>query len=78
MSFDCVLSWSVPGSTWYNILRGGLEVAGGLVAGIILGFVIQYFPSVDQVGPADVSSSSCCSPLTVYVFFFSPSARNTL
>uniref|UniRef100_A0A671WV32 Cation/H+ exchanger transmembrane domain-containing protein n=1 Tax=Sparus aurata TaxID=8175 RepID=A0A671WV32_SPAAU len=36
------------GSTWYNLLRGVLEVAGGLVAGIILGFLIQYFPSVDQ------------------------------
>ncbi|AWP05554.1 Mitochondrial sodium/hydrogen exchanger NHA2 [Scophthalmus maximus] len=36
------------GSTWYNLLRGVLEVAGGMVAGIILGFLIQYFPSVDQ------------------------------
>uniref|UniRef100_A0A3Q2P4H3 Cation/H+ exchanger transmembrane domain-containing protein n=1 Tax=Fundulus heteroclitus TaxID=8078 RepID=A0A3Q2P4H3_FUNHE len=36
------------GSTWYNILRGVLEVAGGMVAGILLGFLIQYFPSVDQ------------------------------
>lgn len=37
------------GSTWYNLLRGALEVAGGLLAGLLLGFVIQYFPSVDQV-----------------------------
>lgn len=37
------------GSTWYNLLRGVLEVAGGLVLGILLGFLIQYFPSVDQV-----------------------------
>ncbi|XP_072319039.1 sodium/hydrogen exchanger 9B2 isoform X2 [Eucyclogobius newberryi] len=36
------------GSTWYNLLRGVLEVAGGTVAGILLGFLIQYFPSVDQ------------------------------
>lgn len=36
------------GSTWYNLLRGVLEVAGGTVAGILLGFIIQYFPSVDQ------------------------------
>ncbi|XP_056135623.1 sodium/hydrogen exchanger 9B2 [Lampris incognitus] len=36
------------GSTWYNLLRGLLEVAGGMVAGILLGFLIQYFPSVDQ------------------------------
>lgn len=38
------------GSTWYNLLRGALEVAGGLLAGVLLGFIIQYFPSVDQVG----------------------------
>lgn len=37
------------GSTWYNLIRGVLEVAGGMVAGILLGFLIQYFPSVDQV-----------------------------
>uniref|UniRef100_A0A3B5AWD1 Mitochondrial sodium/hydrogen exchanger 9B2-like n=1 Tax=Stegastes partitus TaxID=144197 RepID=A0A3B5AWD1_9TELE len=36
------------GSTWYNLLRGVLEVGGGMVAGILLGFLIQYFPSVDQ------------------------------
>uniref|UniRef100_A0A3Q0QX71 Cation/H+ exchanger transmembrane domain-containing protein n=1 Tax=Amphilophus citrinellus TaxID=61819 RepID=A0A3Q0QX71_AMPCI len=36
------------GPTWYNLLRGVLEVAGGMVAGILLGFLIQYFPSVDQ------------------------------
>uniref|UniRef100_A0A8C2WYM1 Cation/H+ exchanger transmembrane domain-containing protein n=1 Tax=Cyclopterus lumpus TaxID=8103 RepID=A0A8C2WYM1_CYCLU len=36
------------GSTWFNLLRGVLEVAGGTVVGILLGFLIQYFPSVDQ------------------------------
>ncbi|TMS23426.1 Sodium/hydrogen exchanger 9B2 [Larimichthys crocea] len=36
------------GSTWYNLLRGVLEVGGGMVIGILLGFIIQYFPSVDQ------------------------------
>uniref|UniRef100_A0A665V2D5 Cation/H+ exchanger transmembrane domain-containing protein n=1 Tax=Echeneis naucrates TaxID=173247 RepID=A0A665V2D5_ECHNA len=36
------------GSTWYNLLRGVLEVAGGLLVGILLGFLIQYFPSIDQ------------------------------
>ncbi|XP_037530862.1 sodium/hydrogen exchanger 9B2 [Nematolebias whitei] len=36
------------GSTWYNLLRGVMEVAGGMVAGILLGLLIQYFPSVDQ------------------------------
>lgn len=51
----------LQGSTWYNLLRGALEVAGGLLTGILLGFVIQYFPSMDQVGVhfrlcADVST----------------------
>ncbi|KAJ8335838.1 hypothetical protein SKAU_G00391800 [Synaphobranchus kaupii] len=36
------------GSTWYNLLRGVLEVAGGMVAGVILGFFIRFFPSKDQ------------------------------
>ncbi|KAL6110705.1 slc9b2 [Pungitius sinensis] len=36
------------GSTWFNLLRGVLEVAGGMVVGLLLGFLIQYFPSVDQ------------------------------
>ena len=34
-----------------------MEVAGGMVAGIVLGFFIQYFPSVDQVGM--VSQQDC-------------------
>ena len=47
----CIFSLMILlGSTWYNLLRGVLEVAGGLVVGILLGFLIQYFPSVDQVG----------------------------
>ncbi|XP_054897115.1 sodium/hydrogen exchanger 9B2 [Poeciliopsis prolifica] len=36
------------GSTLYNVLRGALEVGGGTVAGILFGFLIQYFPSLDQ------------------------------
>lgn len=36
------------GSTWFNVLRGLLEVLGGMVAGILLGFFLQYFPSKDQ------------------------------
>uniref|UniRef100_A0A3P8VH41 Cation/H+ exchanger transmembrane domain-containing protein n=1 Tax=Cynoglossus semilaevis TaxID=244447 RepID=A0A3P8VH41_CYNSE len=42
------------GSTWYNLLRGLLEVAGGMVAGILLGFLIQHFPSVDQARVEEV------------------------
>lgn len=47
----------VPGSTWFNLLRGVLEVGGGMVAGILLGFIIQYFPSVDQVGVTMILAS---------------------
>ncbi|XP_054460083.1 sodium/hydrogen exchanger 9B2 [Anoplopoma fimbria] len=36
------------GSTWFNLLRGVLEVGGGTIVGLLLGFLIQYFPSVDQ------------------------------
>nr|AXV43385.1 sodium/hydrogen exchanger 9B2 [Lateolabrax maculatus] len=44
----CLSMAFATGSTWYNLLRGVMEVAGGMVAGILLGFLIQYFPSVDQ------------------------------
>ncbi|KAL2097494.1 hypothetical protein ACEWY4_006701 [Coilia grayii] len=44
----CLGMASATGSTWFNLLRGGLEVLGGLVAGILLGFFLQYFPSKDQ------------------------------
>ncbi|KAF7687059.1 sodium/hydrogen exchanger 9B2 isoform X2 [Silurus meridionalis] len=36
------------GSTWFNILRGFLEVLGGVVVGVALGFFLRYFPSEDQ------------------------------
>ncbi|XP_046900383.1 sodium/hydrogen exchanger 9B2 isoform X2 [Hypomesus transpacificus] len=36
------------GSTWYNVGRGALEVAGGLLVGGLLGGLIRYFPSPDQ------------------------------
>uniref|UniRef100_A0A669DUL7 Cation/H+ exchanger transmembrane domain-containing protein n=1 Tax=Oreochromis niloticus TaxID=8128 RepID=A0A669DUL7_ORENI len=36
------------GSTWMNILKGLLEVVGGIVAGMILGMFLCCFPSNDQ------------------------------
>ncbi|KAG7314219.1 hypothetical protein KOW79_022715 [Hemibagrus wyckioides] len=36
------------GSTWFNILRGLLEVLGGIVVGVALGFFLHFFPSKDQ------------------------------
>uniref|UniRef100_A0A3B4V306 Sodium/hydrogen exchanger 9B2-like n=1 Tax=Seriola dumerili TaxID=41447 RepID=A0A3B4V306_SERDU len=36
------------GSTWMNILKGLLEVVGGVIAGLILGLFLCCFPSKDQ------------------------------
>ncbi|XP_015200735.2 sodium/hydrogen exchanger 9B2 isoform X2 [Lepisosteus oculatus] len=36
------------GSTIYNVFRGIMEVAGGIIAGVVLGFFIRFFPSKDQ------------------------------
>ncbi|KAL7375685.1 hypothetical protein ABVT39_021984, partial [Epinephelus coioides] len=36
------------GSTWMNILKGLLEVVGGVIAGFILGLFLCCFPSGDQ------------------------------
>lgn len=37
------------GSMWMNVLKGLLEVVGGIVAGLILGLFLCWFPSKDQV-----------------------------
>ncbi|KAG5848356.1 hypothetical protein ANANG_G00097620 [Anguilla anguilla] len=44
----CVGVAFATGSTGYNLLRGVLEVVGGIVAGLMLGFFIRFFPSKDQ------------------------------
>ncbi|XP_065808351.1 sodium/hydrogen exchanger 9B2-like [Labrus bergylta] len=36
------------GATWMNILKGLLEVVGGVMAGLILGLFLCLFPSSDQ------------------------------
>ncbi|XP_018537713.1 sodium/hydrogen exchanger 9B2 [Lates calcarifer] len=36
------------GSTWMNILKGLLEVVGGVIAGLILGLLLCCIPSKDQ------------------------------
>ncbi|XP_042368223.1 sodium/hydrogen exchanger 9B2-like [Plectropomus leopardus] len=36
------------GSTWMNILKGLLEVVGGVIAGLVLGLFLCCFPSSDQ------------------------------
>ncbi|XP_041635921.1 sodium/hydrogen exchanger 9B2 [Cheilinus undulatus] len=36
------------GATWMNILKGLLEVVGGIIAGMVLGLFLCLFPSNDQ------------------------------
>lgn len=36
------------GSTWMNVLKGLLEVVGGIVAGLVVGLFLCLFPSSDQ------------------------------
>ncbi|XP_047442665.1 sodium/hydrogen exchanger 9B2 [Mugil cephalus] len=36
------------GSMWMNILKGVLEVVGGIIAGLIVGLFLCFFPSNDQ------------------------------
>ncbi|KAJ8416582.1 hypothetical protein AAFF_G00358700 [Aldrovandia affinis] len=36
------------GSTWFNLGKGILEVVVGMVAGMVLGLFIKFFPSKDQ------------------------------
>nr|XP_057921713.1 sodium/hydrogen exchanger 9B2 [Doryrhamphus excisus] len=36
------------GSTWMNVLKGLLEVVGGIVSGLLVGMFLCLFPSVDQ------------------------------
>ncbi|XP_053716049.1 sodium/hydrogen exchanger 9B2 [Synchiropus splendidus] len=36
------------GSTWMNILKGLLEVVGGIIAGLFLGLFLCWFPCSDQ------------------------------
>ncbi|XP_076871590.1 sodium/hydrogen exchanger 9B2 [Brachyhypopomus gauderio] len=38
------------GSTWFSVLRGLLEVIGGVTAGAGLGLFLRFFPSRDQKG----------------------------
>ncbi|KAI4905857.1 hypothetical protein NFI96_021768 [Prochilodus magdalenae] len=56
------------GSTWFNILRGLLEVLGGMAAGLAFGFFLHYFPSKDQKDVA-VKRSFLLLGLSVFAVF---------
>uniref|UniRef100_A0A8C9XR72 Cation/H+ exchanger transmembrane domain-containing protein n=1 Tax=Sander lucioperca TaxID=283035 RepID=A0A8C9XR72_SANLU len=51
------------GSTWMNILKGLLEVVGGVVAGLILGLFLCCVPGNDQVRMLVFMHLSVLSPL---------------
>lgn len=56
------------GSVWLNVLRGPLEVLGGAVAGVALGFFLHYFPSRDQ-GNLLLKRSFLVLGLSVFALF---------
>ncbi|XP_051982698.1 sodium/hydrogen exchanger 9B2-like [Xyrauchen texanus] len=56
------------GTVWLNVLRGPLEVLGGLVAGVALGYFLRYFPSRDQ-GNLVLKRSFLVLGLSVFALF---------
>ncbi|CAL8241330.1 unnamed protein product [Merluccius merluccius] len=58
------------GSTWMNLLKGVLEVVGGVVAGLILGAFISWFPSNDQEDVV-VRRGTMLLGLSIFSVFFS-------
>ncbi|XP_064877248.1 sodium/hydrogen exchanger 9B2-like [Oncorhynchus nerka] len=56
------------GSSWYNLGRGVLEVGGGTIIGIILGFFLRFFPSRDQEDVV-LRRSAMLLGLSVFVVF---------
>ncbi|XP_056432275.1 sodium/hydrogen exchanger 9B2-like [Gadus chalcogrammus] len=58
------------GSTWMNLLKGVMEVVGGVVAGLLLGAFISCFPSDDQEDVV-VRRGTMLLGLSVFSVFFS-------
>ncbi|XP_073699013.1 sodium/hydrogen exchanger 9B2 [Garra rufa] len=56
------------GTVWLNILRGPLEVIGGAVAGVALGYFLRFFPSRDQ-GNIVLKRSFLVLGLAVFALF---------
>ncbi|XP_051559019.1 sodium/hydrogen exchanger 9B2 [Myxocyprinus asiaticus] len=56
------------GTVWLNVLRGPLEVLGGVVAGVALGYFLRYFPSRDQ-GNLVLKRSFLVLGLSVFALF---------
>ncbi|XP_077102539.1 sodium/hydrogen exchanger 9B2 [Siphateles boraxobius] len=56
------------GAVWLNVLRGPLEVLGGAVTGVALGYFLHYFPSRDQ-GNIVLKRSFLVLGLSVFALF---------
>ncbi|XP_016416689.1 mitochondrial sodium/hydrogen exchanger 9B2-like [Sinocyclocheilus rhinocerous] len=56
------------GTVWLNVLRGPLEVLGGAVTGVALGYFLRYFPSRDQ-GNLVLKRSFLLLGLAVFALF---------
>ncbi|KAK9981285.1 hypothetical protein ABG768_000838 [Culter alburnus] len=56
------------GAVWLNVLRGPLEVLGGAVTGVVLGYFLHYFPSRDQ-GNLILKRSFLVLGLSVFALF---------
>ncbi|XP_051993823.1 sodium/hydrogen exchanger 9B2-like isoform X2 [Xyrauchen texanus] len=56
------------GTVWLNVLRGPLEVLGGVIAGVALGYFLHYFPSKDQ-GSLVLKRSFLVLGLAVFALF---------
>ncbi|XP_051559988.1 sodium/hydrogen exchanger 9B2-like [Myxocyprinus asiaticus] len=56
------------GTVWLNVLRGPLEVLGGVIAGVALGYFLHYFPSRDQ-GSLVLKRSFLVLGLAVFALF---------
>ncbi|XP_016120004.1 mitochondrial sodium/hydrogen exchanger 9B2-like, partial [Sinocyclocheilus grahami] len=68
-SYSSVRSLSPSaGTVWVNILRGPLEVLGGAVTGVALGYFLRYFPSRDQ-GNLVLKRSFLVLGLAVFALF---------
>ncbi|XP_016323691.1 mitochondrial sodium/hydrogen exchanger 9B2 isoform X3 [Sinocyclocheilus anshuiensis] len=56
------------GTVWLNVLRGPLEVLGGAITGVALGYFLRYFPSRDQ-GNLMLKRSFLLLGLAVFALF---------
>ncbi|XP_061664998.1 sodium/hydrogen exchanger 9B2 isoform X3 [Syngnathoides biaculeatus] len=67
LAIHLVFAWS--GSTWMSVLKGLLEVVGGVVGGVLVGVFLCLFPSADQEDLV-VTRSFFLIAFSVFAVFF--------